>query len=206
MRKNIQPNRILICVVLALIVSVAAPAQPAYTAGPPNIITNPNFTTNLTPWSNIGPYNWIWISNGNVFASLPAGFDEADLSQCINVNSTPTGNDWFIDVTGTSSSASGSLSIDLFDAKDCTGNQIDMTLEVGFNAGPVDYAYSQSPLSVRVILMCIAQGPFYPGTCTANSVSVGGPLATPIQLLDLQAKQAAPWERIYAWLRGLIWR
>jgi len=204
MRKNIRANRILIWGVLALIMSVAAPAQPAYTAGPPNVISNPGFVGGLSYWTNDGLPAWVWQSDGNVTVS-GLEFGMAYLNQCIEVKTPPTGNLWTLAVLGSATNATGNATFYFYNGAGCTGTTVSVDpFIVNFGSGPMNQE-AVGVVSIFVQIECYP-GIDQPGECTLNYVSAGGDGATELAFLDLKAHQASPWERIYAWLRGLIWR
>ena len=204
MRKNIQPTRRLIWVVLALIVSFAAPAQPAYTAGPPNVISNPDFVGGLSYWNNDGLPPWVWQSDGVVtVSSLENGL--AYLNQCIEVKTPPTANLWTLAVLGSASHATGNATFYFYNGAGCTGSTVSVDpFIVNFGSAPMNQE-AVGVVSIFVQIECYLDGGQI-GECTVNYVSAGGDEATELTFLDLKAHQVSPWERIYAWLTGLIWR
>lgn len=163
----------------------------AYAAGPPNIVTNGDFSNGTTSWT---PTSIIGVGSspcGAEVAKLTVTSAGEDLSQCINIITQPS-SDWtysiptFTDVSG--GSATGLY--EFFGTDDCTGTGIGNNFGSGF-ALPGSQSSISNPTgaeSVRVIIRLAPSSPFNPNmSACIDNISFEGTGATVVTMNSINA-------------------
>jgi hypothetical protein len=176
----------LFSIVLLIAALVTAFTLPAWAAGPPNIVTNGDFSDGLNHWTNSGTRPWT-VSGGVATVTLPSGGfgNYALITQCIRITNQPAGDWWTLSVNGTRVGSGEGYVWALFDSSsDCSNWDGDYYyVDLGSSNSFYDAtAYG----SVQVNVECYQ----YSGevTCTADNLFLGGQSATAVTLARLNAR------------------
>ncbi len=172
---------------------VAAFTLPVWAAGPPNIVTNGDFSDGLNHWTTSGTHTWT-VSGGVATVTVPynpTGFNYAYITQCIRITHQPDGNNWTLSVNGTIvDPGNGYVFAEFWSDQNCGG----------YGGYPIDY--QETPLdwwssiefwedipagSVQVGVTCY-QASQVSTVCTADDFFLGGQSATAVTLARLNAR------------------
>ena len=184
----------LFSIVLLIAALVTAFTLPAWAAGPPNIVTNGDFSDGLNHWTNSGNRPWT-VSGGVATVTVPyisSGYNYALITQCIKITHQPDGDFWTLSVNGTIAGPGyGYVYADFWSDQNCGG----------YGGYPIDY--QETPLatpsstmfwedpaagSVQVGVWCHQQSPGVSTVCTADDIYLGGQSATAVTLARLNAR------------------
>jgi len=161
---------------------------PAWAAGPPNIVTNGDFSDGLNHWTNSGNRPWT-VSGGVATVTLPSGGGNnyALITQCIRITQQPYG-DWTLSVNGTIAGPGyGYVYAEFWSDQNCGGDWIDFQWILLETPSSTTFPKDITAGSVQVYVECYQ----YSGVstvCTADDIYLGGQSATAVTLARLNAR------------------
>jgi len=209
-----QRLKILLALILILSSFLGA-AQPAYAlAGPPNVVTNADFATDLSSWTSNG---FFWCTKSDIvcpgsgfdpfgLTGVADGITQADnstLSQCVRIVTPPSANTWNASYeSGVWSGATSSMVVDFFGstATDCTGTPLQTSNLNDASKSLSNIIPSDTIKYIKVTLICGNYSPEQTNQrCFFDNIFVGGVNATPVNLVQLSAKSLSWWDRLLSW-------
>lgn len=178
----------LFSIVLLIAALVTAFTLPAWAAGPPNIVTNGDFSEGLNHWTDSGNRPWT-VSGGVATVTLPSGGggNYALITQCIRITHQPYG-DWTLSVNGTIAGPGyGYVWAEFWSDQNCGGDWIDFQWILLETPSSTTFPKDITAGSVQVYVECYQ----YSGestVCTADDIYLGGESATAVTLARLNAR------------------
>jgi hypothetical protein len=174
----------LFSIVLLTAALVTAFTLPAWAAGPPNIVTNGDFSDGLNHWTNSGTRPWT-VSGG--VATVTVSDNDALITQCIRITHQPIGNNWTLSVNGTIVGPGyGYVFAEFWSDQNCGGSWIDYQETPLVWWSSIEFWEDPAARSVQVGVWC--QDYSGVSTCTADDFYLGGESATAVTLAKLNAR------------------